>query len=348
MLGKRQVSDLPSQEPSTPAPGVVHGSAGWRQPADIGAHQLHVAMTWLQRGHPVIPCNRHDKGPMVPGFGRDATPEDLAPFSDPQQVHAWWTGRFRRAHVGILTRRLVVIDLDSPAPDAPPLTGRWAGCEHGADVLEVLMREAGAVWPETYSVETPGKGKVLPGVHLYYEMPEGEPIGCATGEGPTAPHIGPLVDVRGVGGLVIAAGSYSSAQGRPYRRVSPPEMRPQPLPAWLLAVLRPVESPAPPRPAPPPVALAAGSSRAERYAAKALAGQVEAVRAAGEGERWRVLTAATFRLAELSATAPGVLTEAVVREQLLAASGLPEREAEKAFRGAWAKGTAGNHLGGAA
>jgi hypothetical protein len=328
---------------STPAGGSTRNAA-----PDLTSHQLHVAETWLQRGHAVIPCNRKDKAPLVPGFGRDATAEDLAPFSDPQQVHAWWTGRFRRAHVGILTRRLVVIDLDSPAPDAPPLTGRWAGCVHGADVLEVHMREAGATWPETYTVETPGKGKLLPGVHLYYEMPKDEPIGCATGEGPAAPHIGPLVDVRGVGGLVIAAGSYSSVQGRPYRRVSPPEMRPQPLPEWLLALLRPADLPTQRRTPLPAVVLSAGSSRAERYAAKALAGQVEAVRVAGEGDRWRTLTAATFRLAELHATAPAVLSEQVVREQLLAASGLPEREAEKAFRGAWAKGAAGSHLGGAA
>jgi len=321
---------------------------------DVTNHQRSVALTWVTRGLPVVPCSRTDKGALVPGFGRDAPPEQLAPFSDVEQVRAWWSGRFKRAHVGLLTGRstdgrgLVVVDLDMPKGDAQPLEGRWSGCNGGTDVLELLAREAGADWPETYSVLTPSGG-----MHLYFQQPaDGPLIGCATGEGPTAPHIGPMVDVRGIGGYVIAAGSYSTAQGRAYERASAPEVRPQPLPGWLLELLRPsAPTAAPPRPA--PVCLYSPGRRAtreERAAAGALEHSVGRVENAAEGERNRQLFASARWLGELHSTAPAVLDETTVREQLLAAalrSGQTEREALRTIRSGWERGLAGHGAGAA-
>jgi len=343
-----QVSALGAKEPPTPRGSAAEAPTSMRLPADLTSHQRSVALTWVARGFPVVPCSRTDKGALVPGFGRDATPEQLAKFSDPEQVRAWWSGRFKRAHVGLLTGRsttggrgLVVIDLDMPKGDARPLEGRWSGCVGGTDVLELLAREAGADWPETYADLTPSGG-----MHLHLQQPaEGPLIGCATGEGPTAPHIGPMVDVRGVGGYVIAPGSYSTAQGRPYERVSPPELLPQPLPGWLLELLRPSAPAAtPPRPPAPVRALPTGS-RAERYAAAALTGATEDVASALEGERNRRLFLAARKLGELHATAPTVLDETTVREQLLAATlaaGLRggEREALRTIQSGWTKGLA--------
>ncbi|GKQ34676.1 DNA primase [Streptomyces sp. A012304] len=324
--------------------------------ANLTEQQRAVALVWVGRGVPVIPCSRTDKGALVPGFGRDASPEQLSKFSDPEQVRAWWSGRFKRAHVGLLTGRgtdgrgLVVVDLDMPKGESKPLEGRWSGCHGGTDVLERLAQEAGADWPETYSVLTPSGG-----MHLYFQQPaDGPLIGCATGEGPTAPHIGPMVDVRGIGGYVIAAGSYSTAQGRMYERVSAPELRPQPLPGWLLESLRPSAPPAaPPRPPAPVCLYAPGGRRAtreERYAAAALEGAAEDVGQAVEGERNRRLFAAARRLGELHPTAPAVLDETTVREQLLAAalrSGQSEREALRTIRSGWERGLAGHGAGAA-
>jgi hypothetical protein len=276
-------------------------------------------------------------------------------------VRAWWSGRFKRAHVGLLTGRsttggrgLVVIDLDAAKSDMPPLDGRWAGCVHGYDVLELLAREAGADWPETYTVTTPSVGKPVPGTHLYFQQPaDGPLIGCATGEGPTAPHIGPMVDVRGVGGYVIAAGSYSAAQGRMYERVSAPEVRPQPLPGWLLELLRPSVAPAAPPRTPSPVCLYSPGHRAtreERAAAGALEHSVGRVEAAAEGERNRQLFASARWLGELHESAPNVLDETTVREQLLAAalrSGQSEREALRTIRSGWERGLSGRGAGAA-
>jgi hypothetical protein len=317
----------PRDDPSRMPSGTTSNAA-----PNLAAHQLHVAMTWAGRGEGVVPASAKDKGALWPGFGAHATPEELAPFYDPEQIRDWWNGRFKRAHVGLLTRRLVVIDLDLPKNGAEILGGRWAGCQGGTDVLELLMRQAGAEWPETYCVMTPSGG-----MHLYFLQPEdGPPIGCATGDGTTAPHLGPLVDVRGVGGYVIAAGSHSAAQGRAYTRVSPAALRPQPVPEWLLALLR---RPAPERPAAPVrrlVTPAADSNRAERYAAAALQQLADRVAAAPDNERWKTLSGAALRLAELQETAPNVLTEQVVTDTLLAASRMSDpRKAERAIRTAW-------------
>jgi hypothetical protein len=301
---------------------------------NMAAHQLHVAMTWVGRGEGVVPCSAKDKGALWPGFGAHATPEELAPFYDPEQIRDWWNGRFKRAHVGLLTRRLVVIDLDLPKNGAEILKGRWAGCQGGTDVLELLMRQAGAEWPETYCVMTPSGG-----MHLYFLQPEdGPPIGCATGDGTTAPHLGPLVDVRGVGGYVIAAGSHSAAQGRAYTRISPASLRPQPLPAWLLELLRPVAQAAAPRLPAPVVRQLPTGDRAERYAVAALNGEADKLSSAGAGEYWRLVTASAFRLAELHHTAPHILTEQAVTDALTSAvtqAGMEERAAERAIRTAW-------------
>lgn len=340
--------------PSTPRRSTVT-----RPPSggtNVTNHQRAVALTWVRRGMPVIPCSRTDKGALVPGFGRDASPEQLAKFSDLEQVRTWWSGRFRRAHVGLLTGRsaadgrgLVVVDLDMPKPDARPLEGRWSGCHGGTDVLEHLAAEADANWPETYTVMTPSGG-----LHLYFLQPQDGPlIGCATGEGPMAPHIGPMVDVRGIGGYVIAAGSHSTAQGRAYERVSTPDVRPQPLPDWLLELLRPTRPATPSRPPMPVCLYAPGSrktTRAERYAVAALEGATDDVAQAVKGERNRRLFAAARRLGELHPTAPAVLDETAVREQLLAAalrSGQSEREALRTIRSGWERGLAGHGAGAA-
>lgn len=349
-----QVSAPADEQPPTPraASSVdTPSTAVARSSGNLTEQQRAVAMVWVGRGLPVIPCSRTDKGPMVAGFGRDATAEQLRPFSDPETVWGWWSGRFKRAHVGILTGRgadgrgLLVIDLDMRKAGTE-LPAEYDDASSGADILERMAAAAGEPWPDTYTVLTPGGG-----VHLYFRQPEEGPlIGCATGAGPTAPHLGPLIDVRGVGGLVIAAGSYSAAQGLPYRRASAPEVVPQPLPGWLLERLRPAAAPAAPAPRPAAVRVLPTASRAERYAAAALTGAAEDVAGAQEGERNRRLFAAARRLGELQATAPAVLNETTVREQLLAAalaSGQSEREALRTIRSGWERGLSGRGAGAA-
>jgi hypothetical protein len=296
----------------------------------------------------VVPCSRTDKGALVRGFGKDAAPQELAKFYDPAQVDAWWRGPYRRAHVGLLTRSLVVVDLDMRKLGVE-IKGEFADVQGGTDVLEIRMRAASADWPDTFTVVTPSGG-----MHLYFLQPDGAPIGCATGDRPTPPHLGPLIDVRGIGGYVIAEGSYSAAQGRPYTRVSAPDMRPQPLPAWLLALMRPAARPVAARPAPVRrITSGAASSRADRYAAAAIDGAVRDIAAAAEGTLNTTLFARARRLGELAATAPQVLIEGDVVQELLAvaiAAGHPETGALRTIRSGWdtgVRGSAGHGVGAA-
>ncbi|MCW2903598.1 MAG: hypothetical protein JWO67_5863, partial [Streptosporangiaceae bacterium] len=338
-----QVSE-PLAAPATPGlptprddPSRMSGGTTSNGAPNLAAHQLHVALTWVGRGMGVVPCSREDKAAMERGFGKKATPEELAKFYDHQQVEAWWRGRFKRAHVGLLTRSLVVIDLDMRKPGVE-IPGRFANVQGGTDVLEGLVREAGAEWPDTYTVVTPSGG-----LHLYFLQPDGDPIGCATGDGTTPPHLGPLIDVRGMGGYVIAAGSYSATQGRQYTRTSPPELRPQPLPAWLLERLRPAAPAVAARPPAPVRRITSGatSSRTDRYAAAALEGAVRDIAAAAEGTLNTTLFARARRLGELSSTAARVLVEGDVVQELLAAAvaaGHPESGAQRTIRSGWERG----------
>ncbi|MFE7403535.1 bifunctional DNA primase/polymerase, partial [Streptomyces sp. NPDC057557] len=308
-----------------------------RPPVSVTEAQLRVALTWVRRGFPVIPCSRTDKGAMVPGFGKSVNATEIGgKFADPNTVTGWWSsGRFARAHVGLLTGRggadgrgLLVIDCDMLKPDTV-LPERHAGAASGVDVLESIAAAAGAEWPDTYTVITPSGG-----VHLYYLQPsDGPVIGCATGDKPTPPHLGPLIDVRGIGGYVIAAGSYSAAQGVAYRRAANSPDRPQPLPGWLLKLLRPAKTAAPRQADRPTVHQSPTGDRAERYAATALNGEADKVRDAGAGDYWRLVTASTFRLAELHHTAPHILTEQAVTDTLVSAAtqaGMEERAAVRA------------------
>jgi hypothetical protein len=305
---------------------------------NVARHQLTVALTWAQRGHPVIPCSRQTKRPLVGGFDHRA---DLAEFCDAARIRAWWGTEFRSAHVGLLTRHLLVVDCDMPKGEAG-LTGRWSGCNDGTDVLARRLAEAGAEWPETYTVLTPSGG-----VHLVFRQ-GAEPIGCRTGTGrrdpaadPAPGHVGPLVDVRGVGGYVIAPGSYSAAQGRPYERISPASVGPAEIPAALVELLS--QPPAPPAPAPARRLPRQGSTRAERYAERALTGAAEDVSGAPAGEGNRLLFARARRLGELSATAPHVLTLAAVEQALVPAArgrggDWTEYEALATIRSGWNRG----------
>lgn len=351
MNANPQLTARTATELSTPRDTPPVCTPGERLHASVADAQLSVALTWLSRGYPVVPCSRTDKGAMVPGFGKDKTAEQLAPFRNPETIRAWWRGRFKRAHVGLLTGRgadgrgLVVIDLDMRKPDSV-LPDEYTAVASGVDVLERLATAAGQDWPDTYTVLTPGGG-----VHLYYQQPEDGPlIGCATGDKPTAPHLGPLIDVRGIGGYVIAAGSYSAEQGLPYRRASLPGTLPGPLPGWLLDRMRPAVTESP-RPRAAHVLHLPDGSRAERAAAGALEHSVRRIEDAHEGERNRAVFAAARWLGELHSTAPSVLSETAVQEQLLAAArsaGQSERESLRTIRSGWERGLRGGAMGGAA
>lgn len=158
---------------------------------------LEAALDYARRGWPVFPCNPRNKKPLVP---RD-TGEDGKPIprtgglakatTDEDQIRAWWA-KWPRAMIAVAVgdADMLVLDFDPRIDDD---TGEeWT--------LEGLKRDTeeqiGCALPQTLAVRTPSGG-----VHTYYQMPEGGPIG---NKGSLPDH----VDVRGLGGYTIVPPSY--------------------------------------------------------------------------------------------------------------------------------------------
>jgi hypothetical protein len=187
----------------------------------IFASNEEAALMWAARGVPVIPlhtpdadvicscregakCKSPGKHPRTFNGLKEAT-------LDIQQILKW----FRQspdANVGGITGEasgVLVMDIDP---------------KHGGDLsLTDLIEEYGDDWLETLQVQT-GSG----GFHFFFEYPKGCDLRNTSG------RIGPGIDTRANGGYVVLPSSLHSS-GRRYELIS--DVRPKPLPAWLLEIL---------------------------------------------------------------------------------------------------------------
>ncbi|ONH23837.1 bifunctional DNA primase/polymerase [Pseudofrankia asymbiotica] len=215
-----------------------------------GVAPLAAAIAAAGRGWHVFPLRPGDKRPAFPDHDADHCTrrdprcqaghvgwEDRATVDADRIRRGWSTGR--RYNVGIAAgpSGLLVIDLDTPKPDQLPPPAEWAavGAGCGLEVLAVLAERAAEPFPgETFTVAT-GRG----GRHLYFTMPAGARLGNTSGK--RGGGLGWLIDTRGFGGYVVAAGS--TVAGRPYTVTD--DRPPAPLPPWLFQRL----TPPPPRPA---------------------------------------------------------------------------------------------------
>ncbi|ONH33637.1 bifunctional DNA primase/polymerase [Pseudofrankia asymbiotica] len=247
------------------------------------------ALTLAARGCHVFPVLTGTKQPLVKwGTTEPAT-------TDPSVITFWWS-TWPRASVGVATgpSGLVVVDLD--------------GDEGVASWLS-LVAEHGQV--PTATVAT-GRGH-----HLWF----------LAGDGPelrnSSKLVAPGIDVRAVGGYVIAPPSWHRTGVR-YRWEN--DDQPAPLPAWVRALATP---PAPePRPAAPRFRPASGSGTAAPD--RILAGLVQVVMDAAEGTRNDRLYWAARRVAEHAGA--GRLDLETGADALLSAAaavGLPAFEAER-------------------
>ena len=137
------------------------------------------ALAYARRGWSIFPCKRGDKRPLdrlVPHGLNDST-------TDEATIAEWWTTAEPEANIGIDTGRsgLFVVDIDRQH-DGP---AAWAA----------LTANRGA--PRTATVLTPNRG-----THLYFKRPVGVHVGIDHGK-----RLGPGIDIRGIGGYVVAAGS---------------------------------------------------------------------------------------------------------------------------------------------
>ena len=269
------------------------------------------AVAAARRGWAVFPCRPRDKRPAVPDWERRAC-------TDAGRVARYWPSADHNVGLACGPSRLVVIDLDTHGP--LPDEWRLPGVHDGRDVLALLAEWAGQPWPVTYTVKTPTGG-----LHLYYTAPDGPEIRNSVGK------IGPLVDVRGGGGYVLAAGSVLDERaypgnpgcrelvtgGRGYELADGSD--PEPLPAWLAALAADAE----------PAARPGVRGRVRAAAGIRLQGLVTIVRAGQPGDRNGPLYWACRRAVEMIAA--GEISREDTEEPLVAAAleaGLRGGEAE--------------------
>lgn len=251
-----------------------------------GARRLRAAAERaVGAGFFVFPVRPRAKTPAVPGWEQAAT-RDLG------VVSRWWqTTPF---NVGLATGRsgIVVVDLDRAKPgstSAPMLSGREA--------LVRLAEEHGQPVPVTATVSTPSGGS-----HLYFRMPAGVELRNSQG------LLAPLIDSRGAGGYVLAAGSVL-----PSGRYVGDGAEIAVLPAWLSALLQP----RPPARV-PVVELGLSSARATAYVNAIVASETGAVATAPVGTRHSTRLRAARTLGRL--VAGGELDAARARWALLEAA----------------------------
>ncbi|MFC8200307.1 bifunctional DNA primase/polymerase [Streptomyces sp. NPDC057298] len=243
----------------------------------MSEHLLNAALTATERGWHVFPLLPGTKRPALHGENTCTRTGACAEghrkweqraTTDPNLIRATWA----RApfNVGIATgpSRLLVIDLDLPkhkgSADAP--------C--GAATFGALCERTGQPVPATHRVRTASGGG-----HLYFAAPAGLRLGN------TAGSLAPLVDTRGWGGYVVAAGSTTPAG--PYTVTD--HTAPAELPAWIVRLL---EEPAPR----PVVPFAWPTISGSRAATAALERECRTVLAAPEGAGNITLNRCAFKV----------------------------------------------------
>ncbi|MEM7342459.1 MAG: bifunctional DNA primase/polymerase [Actinomycetota bacterium] len=183
-------------------------------PDDTPAHH---AEAYVSLGWRVVPITPGRKYPPLKAW-QDAATDDL------DTVREWWRGPYSDHGVGIL---------------AGPDSGFWVldvdtGNKDGMASLATLTETHGDL-PITATALT-GSG----GLHLLFTWNPEHPV--TNGD---ATRLGPGLDIRGLGGQIVAAPTIHP-NGTPYRWTQPPWRTPvAAAPDWLYEIIHP---PAPPEP----------------------------------------------------------------------------------------------------
>lgn len=177
-------------------------------PGAVPNSMLAWALRYVRLGWRVLPLKgKGPAGDLAPHGSKDGT-------LDERQVHAWWNAR-PTANIGICTGwTFFALDVDLR--------------KGGEDSLEELVAKHGPL-PDTIQQVTGTGGK-----HYLFRMPA-FPVHNSEGK------LGPGLDIRGLGGYVVAAPSIHPETRRAYDWDGIEEIEQQQLaeaPAWLLEWLR--------------------------------------------------------------------------------------------------------------
>jgi Bifunctional DNA primase/polymerase, N-terminal/Primase C terminal 1 (PriCT-1) len=163
------------------------------------------------------PCSRAAKHP----YGKLAPNGLLSASTDSELIRQWFGHAALDANLGVVTDRLVVVDIDP----------RHSGDES----LRALEREHGPL-PPTWRALTGGGGE-----HMFFAAPDGVEVTSFAAELMPNPPLGRGVDCRARGGYVVAPPSRHIS-GRPYVWSvdhHPAGVPLAPAPNWLIARLAP-------------------------------------------------------------------------------------------------------------
>ncbi len=243
----------------------------------------------LDRGFHIFPLTYLSKIPLKDFHWKEEA------SNDPDKV-ALWSVLYKWANVAVACEpsNLVVIDLDKFKGQEIPEKYQIAGVTDASDILCVELEKIDKKFPtDTYSVHTPSGGR-----HLYFRN-EGAPIENATSvNGMTG------IDIRGVGGYVVAEGSRSE-KGL-YLGLEPKEVKP--LPDYLREIITKKK----PKPITQGVNFASPSSpNSDPYRLAGMRNEIEKVRKAQEGTRNSTLFSSSCAVGELVADDLSLLDEAV-------------------------------------
>lgn len=231
-------------------------------------------LDYASRGWPVFPVSWDGgKHPLIKAWGTTAT-------TDQSQIAAWWR-RWPRALIGVPTGRrsgLVVLDIDVKQPDA-----------NGYDTIDALGL---GFLPDTPLVHTRSGG-----LHVYFGC-----IGLEIRNSAGKKGLGPGLDVRGEGGLVVVPSPGSGYSWDAHCNLDTLAL--VPAPAWLGHREK---------------AAGPAHRQGRRLAPQTiLDAACENIRRAARGERHDVLNREAFSVAAL--VGAGALDERTARHQLAAAT----------------------------
>lgn len=290
------------------------------------------AIQYARRGWPVFPCRERAETRVIGGSGgKQRTFNAKAPYTGKglkdatthePTITAWWR-EHPHALIGLPTgaNGCFVLDFDPRVEEeTDPDTGEVIARREWT--LEQLKRDLeeqmGCALPTSVTAITQSGG-----VHVYFRQPDGDPI---RNRGNLPAH----VDVRGLGGYVIAPPSVMPETGARYRWLDRGDWRDDAAfaeaPAALVAILRapkaraaPVDrSPAPAPSGPASAAVSAGvDDNVREYALSALDAECRAIRDAGSGRRNAQLNESAFKVATL--VAAGAIDAGVARGSVEAA-----------------------------
>lgn len=156
-------------------------------------------------GFRLHPLMKQDKIPLLGSWQKRATTDE--------KTLRLWHGQYPDANYGIATgpeSGILVVDIDP---------------KNGGDQSWLMLMDENSVAP-TWTVET-GSG----GIHYYFEYPRGKEIRNSSNK------VGHGIDIRGMNGQVVSAGSIHP-NGVPYKwLVFPEEVRLAKFPKWLLDIV---------------------------------------------------------------------------------------------------------------